>query len=380
MKILITGGAGFIGSALAKKLVASGHAVTLFDNLSPQVHGESAVPSADLCAIADFIVGDVRNADDLHPALRGQEVVVHLAAETGTGQSMYEVRQYDAVNNHGVAVLLDFVVNDKASRISKLVVASSRAIYGEGKYRCNEHGIVFPHARISRDLANGMYSPRCPVCSEFVAMLPTDEASKIHPSSFYGLTKYNQEASVLLFATQMGLPAYALRYQNVYGPGQSLVNPYTGILAIFSGLARNGNDINIFEDGLGSRDFVHIEDVVAATCACITDGNSDAVAMNVGSGAATSVIEVARSVVEYFESASKIQVTGDFRLGDIRHNLADLSLASSRLGYLPQHGFAEGIVSFLDWAAGQSLGESTFDASMSELEDAGMLMRSSRVS
>ena len=378
MNILITGGAGFIGGALAKKLVTNGHTVTLFDNLSLQVHGEGAIPPADLSAICKFIVGDVRNAPAFHAALDGQEVVIHLAAETGTGQSMYEVQLYDSVNNHGVAVLLDYVVNNKAANIKKLVVASSRAIYGEGRYRCDEHGVVYPQARTSKDLARGFFEPRCPVCDAFVSALATDETSRVRPSSFYGLTKYNQEASVLLFAGQIGIAAYALRYQNVYGAGQSLVNPYTGILAIFSGLARNGDLINIFEDGLGSRDFVYIDDVVSATCACIDDKKTDAVAMNVGSGAATTILEVAKSVVDYFNSSSPIQVTGDFRLGDIRHNLADLQFAFSRVGYVPRYGFSEGIVGFLDWAANQRLQKSSFTTSIAELESAGMLMRASR--
>ena len=378
MKILITGGAGFIGSALARQMAIQGHAVTIFDNLSPQVHGAGAVVPAELAAISRFVVGDVRDPTCFHAALEGQEVVVHLAAETGTGQSMYAVRQYDAVNNHGVAVLLDYVVNTRHSCVRKLVVASSRAIYGEGKYRCHAHGVVYPQARVAADLARGLYEPRCPVCEAFVSAVPTDEASRVHPSSFYGLTKYNQEASVLLFATQLGIAAYALRYQNVYGPGQSLVNPYTGILAIFSGLARNDDRINIFEDGLGSRDFVHVEDVVSATCACVEDDRADAVAMNIGSGAATTVLEVAQSVVDYFNSRSTIQVTGDFRLGDIRHNVADLQLASSRINYVPRHGFTSGIASFLGWAAAQRAQESLFTASMAELEGAGMLMRATR--
>lgn len=378
MKILITGGAGFIGSALARKLVAAGHVVTVFDNLSPQVHGADAAPCRDLSSLCDFVVGDIRNPHELHDALERQDAVVHLAAETGTGQSMYEVRLYDSVNNHGTAVLLDYVVNNKASTIRKLVVASSRAIYGEGKYRCAEHGNVYPGARSVQDLSSGLYAPRCPFCGVFVGSVPTDEGSLVHPSSFYGLTKYNQEASVLLFAGQTGHAAYALRYQNVYGPGQSLINPYTGILAIFSGLARNDEPINIFEDGMGTRDFVHIDDVVSATCACVEDGNTDAVAMNVGSGSATTVLKVAQSVVAYFNSNSSIQVTGDFRLGDIRHNQADLQFAASRIGYVPRLGFDEGIVGFLDWAAAQRVQQHGFTASLAELERAGMLLRASR--
>lgn len=379
MKILITGGAGFIGGALARKLVAGGHAVTIYDNLSSQVHGMRASPPRDLSNTCQFIIGDVRDVRNFHRALQGQEIVVHLAAETGTGQSMYKMSSYDSVNNHGVAVLLDFVVNNKSSNIQKLLVASSRAIYGEGKYRCDEHDTVFPGARIAYDLLRGAFEPRCPICDGSVSMLATDESALIHPSSYYGLTKYNQEASVLLFASQLGIPAYALRYQNVYGPGQSLINPYTGILAIFSGLARNDDQINVFEDGLSTRDFVHIEDIVSATCACIDDDKTDAVAMNVGSGSATSILDVARSVVGYFDSISKIEITGDFRLGDIRHNVADLSFAAYRIGYTPRHSFSEGVKTFLDWAAaGQRVQKCSFAASISELENARILRRGSK--
>lgn len=378
MNILITGGAGFIGSALSKRLATEGHTVTVFDNFSEQVHGAGAGAPESLCGIARVIVGDVRDASAFHAALQGQQVVVHLAAETGTGQSMYEVRRYDAVNNHGTAVLLDYLVNEKGSKIEKVVVASSRAIYGEGKYSCEEHGVVYPRARLAADLREGRYIPRCPMCSAFASPLATDEESRIHPSSFYGLTKYNQEASVLMFAGQVGMPAYALRYQNVYGPGQSLVNPYTGILAIFSALARNGEAINVFEDGQGSRDFVHVSDVVEATCACIADSRGDVAALNVGSGRATTVREVAEAVVRYFGTGSTINITGDFRLGDIRHNVADLALIGSRLGWHPKRNFDEGVVEFLEWAEAQNAGHSRFADSLAELEGAGMLLRAAR--
>lgn len=372
MKILITGGAGFIGLALAKRLVSDGHAVTVFDNLSPQIHGSNPIIAPFLLSSTTFMLGDVCDKTAFHEALQGQEVVVHLAAETGTGQSMYEVVKYDQVNNHGTSLLLDFVINNSQSRIKKLVVASSRAIYGEGKYSCPSHGVVYPEARRSEDMLKGFYEPRCPVCGSFIKMLPTDEGSRIHPSSFYGLTKQNQENGILLFARQLGLSGYALRYQNVYGPGQSLKNPYTGILAIFSSLARNNLNINIFEDGLESRDFVYIDDVIAATSFCIASESDNVLALNVGSGEPTSVIEIARTVKNYFNSSSSVTITGDFRLGDIRHNVADIGLVNERIKFKPQFSFGEGIIKFLDWALLQPVENIGFEKSLNEMRKTGI--------
>ena len=262
--ILITGGAGFIGSNLALKLAEKGHVVTVLDNLSEQIHGKNSELLNTIIDQVHFIKGDVRNAEDWMKALKNQEVVVHLAAETGTGQSMYEVQKYTEVNINGTAIFLDYLVNEKHS-IQKVVIASSRAIYGEGKYNCEEHGIIYPNERKENDLLKGEFEPKCPVCNTDLMVLLTDENSKIHPSSVYGITKQNQEQMVLNVCQSINIPAVAFRYQNVYGPGQSLKNPYTGILSIFSTQIKNGNDLNIFEDGLESRDFVFIDDVVNAT-------------------------------------------------------------------------------------------------------------------
>lgn len=377
MKVLITGGAGFIGTRLALKLARAGSDITILDNLSPQIHGADASFSPELEASARCVKGDVGDIRMLRDLLADREVVVHLAAETGTGQSMYAVEQYSGVNMHGTALLLDTIVNNRPKKLGKLIVASSRAVYGEGEYNCPVHGRVFPEARLSADLEAGRFEPNCPACGKTVTPLATTESAPFGPSSFYGLTKQMQEQMILMFAKALGLDGFALRYQNVYGPGQSLTNPYTGILAIFSNLVRQGRGLNIFEDGLESRDFVYIDDVVAATALCADPGVHGVAAMNVGSGIRTSVLDVAHAIAAYFGADVPIKVTGDFRLGDIRHNFADISRISNLTGFRPDWPFEKGLAEFLAWAETHSASDAGYDRSLKELSDRG-LMRSSK--
>jgi len=373
MNVLITGGAGFIGSHLARHLAERGHSVTVFDNLSAQVHGAGATFSPALAALARCVKGDVCDAAAMREILQGQDAVVHLAAETGTGQSMYAVEHYARVNVQGTAILLDEIVNRRPASLGKLIVASSRAVYGEGEYRCPGHGRVFPQARLLSDMEAGRFEPRCPVCGEAVSLAPTREDAPFAPSSFYGLTKQVQEQMVLMFGAAQGLDAFALRYQNVYGPGQSLINPYTGILAIFSNLARQGRALNVFEDGLESRDFVYIDDVAAATAACLRPEVKGVAALNVGSGVPTPVREVAEAIVRHFQSASPVTVSGAFRIGDIRHNVADISKLEALTGIVPATPFAEGLAAFLAWAAGEAPKDSGFEKSLDELKRRGLM-------
>ena len=375
MNVLITGGAGFIGRRLAQKLVAQGTAVTVLDNLSEQVHGPGADFPRELRELDNCrcVLGDVCDEALISGEIADKDVVVHLAAETGTGQSMYAVRRYERVNLQGTATLLDVVVNKRPARLRKLVVASSRAIYGEGKYECGQHGVVFPLARTAEAMAAGKFEPQCPVCGLEVAVLPTSEDTPFAPSSFYGLTKQTQEQMVLLFGAALGLDAFALRYQNVYGPGQSLNNPYTGLLAVFSNLVRQGKPLNIFEDGLESRDFVYIDDVVEATAACLYKKATGTVALNVGSGVRTNVLEVAHAVREYFNSDVPINVSGSFRVGDIRHNVADISRIKAMTGFSPKWAFQAGLRKFLEWARTQSTGEAGFERSLAELRERGLM-------
>ena len=375
MNVLITGGAGFIGTHLARRLLAEGLEVTVLDSFSPQVHGEVRALPEDLAGHVRLITGDVRDKETFHAALRGQETVVHLAAETGTGQSMYEVERYTSVNLSGTAVLMDYLINSPESSVGKVVTASSRAIYGEGKYDCVVHGTVYPEARTEAAMKAGQFEPVCPVCGEPCRSLPTDEDSRLSPSSYYGLTKQVQEQMTLLFGRTRGLSAFALRYQNVYGPGQSLQNPYTGILAIFSNQARAGKPIYVFEDGEESRDFVYIDDVVEATWRCIRPEAVAAEALNVGSGTRTTVREVVAEIVRFFGSESEVSVTGAFRLGDIRHNVADLARAEARLGFVPRWAFSDGIREFLTWAHSQEAQPGQYERSLAELSAKGLMHR-----
>lgn len=373
MKILITGGAGFIGSRLAMALAGQGESITIVDNLSPQIHGQGAKFPPSLQSLGRCIQGDVCDANLMRELLADKEIIVHLAAETGTGQSMYAVGHYAQVNIQGTAVLLDNLVNCRPKNLRKIIVASSRAVYGEGEYLCPTHGHVFPPTRTEADMMAGRFEPRCPFCSEEITPIATSEAAPFGPSSFYGLTKQVQEQMVLMFAKALGIDGFALRYQNVYGPGQSLTNPYTGILAIFSNLVRQGKGLNIFEDGRESRDFVYIDDVVAATAACVDDGVHGVLAINVGRGERVSVLDVAHAVAKYFRAEIPIEVTGAFRLGDIRHNYADLSRISKLTGYRPRWSFADGLSKFLGWAEKHGSSDAGFDRSLTELRERGLM-------
>lgn len=367
MRALITGGAGFIGTHLSRRLLAEGLEVVVLDAFTPQVHGDNRDLAPDLRGSVRLVRGDIRDEAALRRALAGVEAVVHLAAETGTGQSMYEVARYSEVNLQGTAQLMDLLVNDPDRRVRHLVVASSRAVYGEGRYRCPLDGVVFPPARSRVALALGRFEPACPVCGLPLDRLPTTEDTPPAPTSFYGLTKLVQEKMGLLFGGTLGISTHALRYQNVFGPGQSLQNPYTGILAIFSGLARSGETLRIFEDGLESRDFVHVRDVVEATWRALNTEAPEPVALNVGSGVATTVAEVAEGIVRHLGSRSRIQVTGEFRIGDIRHNTADLTRVREQLGFTPTTAFQEDLEAFLDWAAEERPATGGYARSLEEL-------------
>ncbi|UEX19903.1 NAD-dependent epimerase/dehydratase family protein [Stenotrophomonas sp. SI-NJAU-1] len=376
MKVLITGGAGFIGSALARALVARGDQVTVLDNLSPQIHGDSPENSALLASLPTDVVvvkGDVRLREDWLQVLPGQDVVVHLAAETGTGQSMYEIDRYVDVNVRGTSLFLDLIGNkvQGCESVKRVVVASSRSIYGEGKYK-GANGPVYPGARVDADLRDGVFECRDPQSGELVVPLPTDEESRIHPSSIYGITKQVQEQLVLVGASAIGIQGIALRYQNVYGPGQSLKNPYTGILSIFSTLLLQGKGINIFEDGKETRDFVFIDDVVAATVAAI-DADVSGQAFNVGTGEATDVITVASALKEAYGRGGEISISGNYRIGDIRHNFADLSRVEAALGYHPRVTFAEGVKRFAAWVLTQQIEDSGYQRSVDEMRAKGLL-------
>ena len=372
--ILITGGAGFIGSNLALKLISKGYTVTVLDNLSPQIHGDNPKETSPLfLSIKDkvkFIEGTVTNIEDWRKALEGQDAIVHYAAETGTGQSMYEVQKYVDVNVTGTSLMLDLLVNGNYN-VKKIVVASSRSIYGEGKYISKELGAVYPKHRVAEDMDKGDFEPNYADSSE-LTLVATDEDSKIHPSSVYGITKQNQEQMVLTVCPTIGIAGVAFRYQNVYGPGQSLKNPYTGILSIFSTQIKNGNGINIFEDGKESRDFVFIDDVVDATILGLEKEEANNQVFNVGTGVATDVITVAESLSKNYGVEVPITISGNYRLGDIRHNFADLTKINSTLGFEPKFSFEQGLQQFTDWVNTQQVQEDKYQKSIDEMKAKGL--------
>ncbi|MBT5615343.1 MAG: NAD-dependent epimerase/dehydratase family protein [Flavobacteriales bacterium] len=372
--ILISGGAGFIGSNLTKKLVSKGYNITILDNLSKQIHGKDQKSELynSIKEISTFILGDVCNEEDWKKSLKGQDAVIHLAAETGTGQSMYEISRYNDVNILGTSHLLDFLANNKNS-VKKLIIASSRSIYGEGKYKCENHGVVYPNDRIVSNMMKGKFDLFCDACGSELNLMPTDENSKIHPSSIYGITKQQQEQMTLLMGKSLGIPAVALRYQNVYGPGQSLSNPYTGILSIFSTRILNGNDIDIYEDGEESRDFVFIDDVVEATILALEKEEANHQIFNVGSGETTPVSQVANSLKKLYDSNVNISIGGSFRLGDIRHNYADLNKIKNLLGFTAKFDFQTGISRFADWVKTQGVKEDKYEQSLNELKNKGLI-------
>lgn len=373
--VLITGGAGFIGSNLALKLISKGYNVTVLDNLSPQIHGENPEEDSPLYLSikgkVDFIKGSVTSKDDLRKAIKEKSTIVHYAAETGTGQSMYEIDKYVDVNIGGTSKMLDILTNEEHS-IKKIVVASSRALYGEGRYFCKGKGYVFPNQRTIEFMSRGDFNAKIEDCNEPLELVATNEESKIHPTSVYGITKQVQEQLIMTVCRSIGILPVAFRYQNVYGPGQSLTNPYTGILSIFSTRIKNGNSINIFEDGKESRDFVYIEDVVDATILGIEKDSANGEVFNVGEGIPTNVLTVAETLINKFGIDVDLEITGNYRLGDIRHNYADLTKINSKLGFSPKWKFKDGISKFVEWVELQRIREDKYDESIEEMKSKGL--------
>ena len=347
----------------------------MLDALTPQIHGADPARTSPLyrsiSGKVDFIRGDVNSRKDWLTALDGIDCVIHLAAETGTGQSMYEIKKYVDANIGGTALLLDILANEP-HRVKRVVVAESRAIYGEGKYRCAQCGDVYPSTRKDEDMRAGDFECHCPKCGRHVEVVATTEDSLIHPLSIYGITKQVQGQLVHLVCRSLGIGSVSFRYQNVYGPGQSLSNPYTGILSIFSTRIKNGNGINIFEDGKESRDFVYIDDVVAATVAGMETPAADGHVFNVGTGVATDVLNVAETLCAQYGIRVPITVSGNYRLGDIRHNFADISLAREILGFEPKWSFEDGVAQFAKWVDGQAVEEDRYDASIEEMKQKGL--------
>lgn len=378
MNILITGGAGFIGNAIVKKLYKNPeNRIFVIDALTEQIHGKNPDESYLYQEIADkcqFVRADIRDYEAVADVVQQSDYIIHLAAETGTGQSMYQINQYNEVNVMGTSNLFQ-AISSTGARIKKIILASSRSVYGEGKYGCKKHGVMYPNGRRIEDMKRGDFAMRCPLCNEELELLPTDEESKISPNSLYAFTKYAQEQMVETMCKAMGIEYTIFRLQNVYGVGQSLKNPYTGILSIFSTLLLDNKQINVFEDGKESRDFINVKDVADAVVKALDTKKSNDEIINIGSGIGTSIIDIAEMLKRLYDSNSIIKVTRDFRVGDIAHNIADISKAQEVLDFKAMIKLEDGLRDFAEWVRGQETDNSGYNQSLEEMERVGMLVR-----
>jgi dTDP-L-rhamnose 4-epimerase len=374
-KILVTGGAGYIGSHLVDALVGRGYQVTVLDNLEPQVHRSGTWPSY-ANPKATYVRGDVRDRSAFEPLVRAADGVVHFAAAVSVGQSMYQVDRYVDVNTRGTALLLDILVNS-THNVQKVLVASSIGVYGEGAYRCSTHGPVAPTIRTEEQLAAKDWEQRCPVCHEHVQSIPTPEDKALYRDNIYSMTKYHQEEMVLLIGKTYGIPAVAPRFFNVYGPRQSLSNPYAGVAAIWLSRLLNQREPVVFEDGGQLRDFVSIHDVVDCLVLMLENPGADYLPVNVGSGEVVTILDIAKLLARLLGSPiePKVMLTG--RKFDIRHNTADITVARERLGFAPKVTLEQGFTELIEWArTTPDAAVDFFDRALQELQDKGLLVKS----
>ena len=352
LNILVTGGAGFIGSHLVDALVEKGHRVRILDSLVEQVHG-GKIP-AHLNSEAEFIEADVCDAEAVKKALQGIDVIYHEAAEVGVGQSMYEIVRYVKANDLGTAVLLEEVIKCP-DQFKKLIVASSMSIYGEGAYYCSAcDSKVYPQLRSNEQLQNHDWEVKCESCGAEVKPVSTTEEKPLYPTSVYAVSKQDQEQYCLSVGRAYKIPTVALRYFNVYGTRQALSNPYTGVCAIFSARLMNDQNPMIFEDGGQTRDFVHINDIVQANLLAIETDKADYQALNIGTGRPISVKEISQMLAKGLGKDIEPEIVGKYREGDIRHCVADIGKAQNLLNYQPKVNLEEGLVNLLEWVKDQT--------------------------
>jgi dTDP-L-rhamnose 4-epimerase len=368
-RILITGGAGFIGSHLADELLQSGHAVKVFDLLCSQVHGAEKQSPEYLNPDVKLVLGDVRDRAAVDRALQGIDAVYHFAAAVGVGQSMYEVEHYASINDIGTAVLLEALIKRPVER---LIVASSMSVYGEGLYRSRRGAIHCAVERSPTQLRSARWDP---VDDEGATLepIPTPETKTPALSSVYALSKYVQERMCLMIGRAYNIPTVALRFFNVYGPRQALSNPYTGVLAIFASRLLNGKAPLIFEDGEQQRDFVNVRDVVQACRLSLDAAAASDRVFNIGSGQAFTISELAERMADALGKNLEPQITGKYRVGDIRHCFADIALARSMLGYTPQVSLEDGVLELADWLEGQ-IANDHVDSASAELAARGLTL------
>lgn len=369
-KIVILGGLGFIGLELSQHLVTAGHKVLIVDNLSPQIHGDLPVTIAPNGV--SVVRLDIRDLSDRPDLIEGADAVFHLAAETGTGQSMYRIAHYVSVNELGTASLLEAIAKCER-RPRQVIVASSRSVYGEGAYvstRAPEQ-IIQPKPRARAQLDSGNWEPLDSDGIPLIAVA-TPETLPFAPGSVYAATKAAQELLLASASTALGFQCTVFRFQNVYGEGQSLQNPYTGIISIFFNRARQGLEIPIYEDGLESRDFVHVQDIVSALIDSLGTELPNGAIMNLGSGRPTSVIELAHELLDAAGVDIPLRVTGQYRVGDIRHCYADLQEAKRLIGFEPQVSLPQGLRRFCAWASKQPVYEDRLSQATEELRRKGL--------
>ncbi len=368
MHILVTGGCGFIGSHLVDRLVRDGYKVRVLDCLEEQVH--SGQKPSFLNQEAEYIYGDIRDCGKTKAALAGIEAVFHLASQVGVGQSMYQIQKYASHNSEGTAVLLDIIVNSK-NKVRKIVAASSMSIYGEGTYKCFDCGPVYPSLRSESQLKRKQWEVFCPKCAKEVEPAATREDKPLKPSSIYATTKRSQEEMCLEVGLTYKIPAVALRYFNVYGPRQSLNNPYTGVSAIFLSRLKNNKPPLVFEDGKQSRDFIYVDDVVEANMQVLEKSEADYDYFNLGTGRAHSILDVADTVISLSAKDIKPKMLRSFRRVDVRHCYADTSKIKERTGFSPQVSFKEGMAKLKAWSQGLSAADLTGKA-QAELKRKGL--------
>jgi dTDP-L-rhamnose 4-epimerase len=371
--VLVTGGAGYIGSHLVDALVARDYRVTVLDNLEPQVHRSGTWPSY-ANPKATYVKGDVRDRAVFEPLVLQSDAVVHFGAAVSVGQSMYQVDRYVDVNTRGTALLLDILVNAK-HKVEKVIVASSIGVYGEGAYHCATHGAVAPMIRSEAQLAARDWEQRCPICHEHVVSIPTPEDKALYRDNIYSMTKYHQEEMVLLIGKTYGIPSVAPRFFNVYGPRQSLSNPYAGVAAIWISRLLNGKSPIVFEDGGQLRDFVSIHDVVECLTLMLEKPGADYLPVNVGSGETITILDVAQILARLLGSSIEPQITLTGRKFDIRHNTADITRARQTLGYEPKVTLERGFGELVEWATQSADGAvDFFDRALDELKQKGLLV------
>ncbi len=371
MRVLVTGGAGFVGRRLCSELVLRGYTVRVLDSMVPQVHDGFSFRS-ELPGSVEFIQGALEDPTAVAAALGDVDMVLHQAAAVGVGQSMYEIPRFVASNCGGTANLLQEIVR-RRPQIRKLVVASSMTLYGEGCGRCETHGVVEPALRNPALLAVRSWEPQCPHCGRPLEPAPTSETKLPVPTSVYAVTKRDQEELCLTVGRSYEIPTTALRYFNIYGPGQTLTNPYTGVVCIFISRLLAGQPVLIFEDGQQSRDFVHVSDIVQANILALESTAADYEIFNVSSGELWRLETIANMVRDAVGVGGEIQVTGQYRAGDIRHCHADISKIRSLLGYQPLFGLERGLPEVVAWALTQQTSRQNLDRANEELAARGLL-------